>query len=392
MHFTRLSAQAVQAGLLESDGLVGLQDLYATLLQQLKQHHPQHLASTRTFLMCLLRRLRALNWDDLDGWGVSVETVDFVVQNLPGLLLPTRVGMFQCVDLAHESLRDFFINQKSRVIRSRLQNSHRMGGAHLQRVGELKLQTEQGREWARTHFYRLYRWSLLCQDTTVLEWVVRNKELQKKRIDVCQATRGLPQDSTRSSPFSTCGPSACAFWLKISNVPICAMNGPGRSTVEDSPTSICSDANERGRLDKAVSLFDELVNQERQKTVPQWSAAAYNRRSEIRFACSKLRPLWKTAEVPEHFTDLVEDMGREDLRPQLPGGHRMNRRSQRSGQSGRRYSQPGHRPGHVHRLAEDGNTRFSREQAWCHLQLAGLRRRSLPTTRLWSKPARPSLC
>jgi tetratricopeptide (TPR) repeat protein len=378
-HYARLASQAWASGLVDETGHTKIADLYTTMVQKLRTQRPDRFASLQHFLMTLCAAFEPIAWDDLDQWGTSVETVQELVDLMPATLLQQKLGMFLCVDIAHESLRDFLINQNQEAFASVCRILTGWAVHTIQAAGELKLQSEQGREWARHSFYRLYRWSLLCQDVTVLEWVVRNKDLQKMRIAISQSLE------TSARPHQKL--SLLDLWVEA--LRILAEEHQRQDLRDELAWALNSRGltyltlNRRQRalvdLDQSVKLFDVLVNQERQTQFRNGLAAAYNRRSEIHFALNQFEPaLQDSTQAVQLFTDLVEDMGREDLQPLLAYAHR-NQSSVWAASNNQLEATKSMEAAIkiLAKLAESGeDQRYAKEQAGCHLQLAQQRQLS----------------
>ena len=377
LHYSRLAGQAAANGL--TDPQTKFQELYATITKDLRAQRPDRFHALQHFLMTLCAAFEPMSWDDIDQWGSSVETVKELVDLLPATLLQQKLGMFLTVDIAHESLRDFLINQNQEAFQDVCRILCGWTVHNLQQAGELKLQSEQGREWARANFYRLYRWSLLSKDLTTLEWVVRNKELQKKRIAVSQALE------TSARPHQKLG--LLDLWVECLR----------ELTEEHDRKDLCDELawalNSRGLtyltlhrrqraladLDRSVELFDRLVNKDRQTQFRNGLAAAYNRRSEIHFALHEYDLALKdSTESVQLFTDLVEDMGREDLQPLLAYAHR----NQSSVWAAKHNLDEANRSMEAAiklfvKLSQGADeTKYAKDQAACHLQLAQQRQRA----------------
>ena len=109
LHYSRLAGQSVANGL--TDPQVPYQDLYTEIQKTLRAKRPDRFHALQHFLMTLCAAFEPMSWDDIDQWGSSVETIRELVDLLPATVLQQKLGMFLCVDIAHESLRDFLINQ-----------------------------------------------------------------------------------------------------------------------------------------------------------------------------------------------------------------------------------------------------------------------------------------
>lgn len=377
LHYSRLGGQAAANELSEPG--TKFSDLYATLTKDLRSKRPDRFHAIQHFLMTLCAAFEPMSWDDIDQWGSSVETVRELVDLLPATLIQQKLGMFLTVDIAHESLRDFLINQNQEAFQDVCRILCGWTVHCLQQAGELKLQSEQGREWARANFYRLYRWSLLSKDLTTLEWVVRNKELQKKRIAISQALESSARPHQKLSLLD--------LWVE------CLRELTEQHERNDLKDELAWALNSRGLtyltlhrrqraladLDRSVELFDTLVNKERQTQFRNGLAAAYNRRSEIHFALHEYdQALKDSTQSVQLFTDLVEDMGREDLQPLLAYAHR----NQSSVWAAKHNLEEANRSMEAAiklfvKLSQGADeTRYAKDQAACHLQLAQQRQRA----------------
>lgn len=318
MASVRYFADAVAGSLYSSvDDLPEAANFYPELARSLV-----NLTDERTFreqflqlLLSLAVSVDAVALDDLDQWGATADTMLLTVALCPGTLFFDDQGLFPSLTLSHDSIRTWLLSvypqQASAVCRL-------LTGwvIHLiESAGELRLGGEQGREWARLNFLRLYQWALASRDQSVLEWVVRNKELQKKRIALCQA---LEQSGRHHQKVWVLD-----LWVEALRMMVWDYQ---QKDLRDEYAWACSS---RGLsymnmlrhkraledVDRAIEVFEELVDQERQVQFRNGLAAAFNRRSEILRALNQWeQALESSTKAVQIYTDLVQDVGRTDLR------------------------------------------------------------------------------
>ena len=374
----RINADAVSAGLFDLEALPTPQKLLPELLAALRVRRPELFAPMHHLLLTLCALFEPLPWSELDQWGSSVGTLQQVVQMVPGLLMNRLVGDRECVDLAHETLRDFLINQNGDAFAGACRV---LTGWVVQKLGEspeLPLADDGEIEISRVYLSRLFRWALLSRDLVTLEWVVRNKDLQKKRVALLgaldsseritqklglldhwtEALRTLVEDHNREDLRDELAWSLTGRGLSLLQL------GRRYRALKD--------------LDRAVALFEMLVNGERQTQFRNGLASAYNGRSELLFALGENEKAAQNSSLAVGLlSDLVEDAGRDELRPMLAMAQRnhasiqaalgnLNEASRALVQAQKSFSA----------LTADGNLRFQREVAWCQLQAADLALRS----------------
>jgi len=266
-------------------------------------------------LLSLAVSVEPVALDDLDQWGATADTMLLTVALCPGTLFFDDQGLFPSLTLSHDSIRTWLLNvypQQAAAV-CRLLTGWVI---HLiESAGELRLGGEQGREWARLNFLRLYQWALASQDQSVLEWVVRNKELQKKRIALCQALEHSGRHHQKVWVLD--------LWVEALRMMVWDYQ---QKDLRDEYAWACSSRglsymnmlrNDRALedVDRAIKMFEELVEQERQVQFRNGLAAAFNRRSEILKALNHWdKALESSTKAVQLYTDLVTDVGRTDLR------------------------------------------------------------------------------
>ncbi|MBT9584080.1 tetratricopeptide repeat protein [bacterium] len=313
-HWQRLASQAWTGGLIDPGALTDQASLYSAIARGLGQQRPEECANFMHFLLTLCAAFEPIRWEEVGEWGTSVDTIQGLVDLLPATLLQQKPGVSFTVDIGHESLRDFLVNQNQSAF-ARVCRGLVGWVVHKIRTAEdLKLSSEQGREWARLAFYRLYRWCLLCQDVTVLEWVVRDKDLKRKQESLFSA---LDSSAGRHQKLGILD-----LWVEANRLLV------DQHQMDDLRPDLAWALNSRGLtylslhrrqralvdLEESLQGFDRLVHQERKTQHREGLAAAFDRRGEIHLALNRPdRALSDGQEAVRLYTDLVEDMGREDL-------------------------------------------------------------------------------
>ncbi|MCA9791641.1 MAG: tetratricopeptide repeat protein [Candidatus Eremiobacteraeota bacterium] len=257
----------------------------------------------------------AVSLDDLDQWGASPTAFTQAVKSFPSTFYADTTGLCPALGLAHETFAGFLRRQYPGQT-SRLCKMLAGWAVHsLLTANEARLKSAQTREWARFNFIRLFDWSLQSGDKDVLEWVVRCKDLQKKRISISGTLEGASLFHQKIQILNLWETSLMTLveshgakdlrdewaWALSSRALTFLKLGDHHRALAD--------------IQKAVELFDTLVEREGQGEFRNGLAAAHNRRSEIyRQLNDYQNALLDARRAVEIYTDLVEDHGREDLR------------------------------------------------------------------------------
>ncbi len=257
----------------------------------------------------------AVSLDDLDQWGGSPQALKRLLKTFPSAFYLDNTGLCPALGLAHETFGAFLAKTYPGQLTSLWKILTGWAVHALLAANDERLQSAQTREWARFNFVRVFAWSLQAHDRVVLEWVVRCKELQRKRIALAGALEKAGfyhQKIEILNLWETCLKSL------VEEHGVKDLRDEWAWALSSRALSFIKLANHRRALtdvEKAITLFTTLVEGEGQTQFLNGLAAAHNRRSEI---YSQLKEpenaLADARKAVELYRDLVEDRGRDDLR------------------------------------------------------------------------------
>ncbi len=156
----------------------------------------------------------------------------------------------------------------------------------------------------------------MADDPLALEWVVRNKELQRKRISVAQALEKSGRFHQKLILLD--------LWVESLT---CLVRKHGQEDLRDelawalssrALTYLSLSRTERALQDieRAVAIFEQLVLNESKNQFRTGLGAAYNRRSELLFAKGDFElAIQDSSKAVELYGLLVDDLGKDELRP-----------------------------------------------------------------------------
>ena len=261
---------------------------------------------------------RAISLDDLDQWFLEAEAVTETITAFPSIFELAKTRLSPVLGLAHPSVAQRVIEQYA---------SERAGVAkkllgwvvlQLERTNAEKYGGLQVREIVFRNFLRLYRFAKLSNDPDILEWVLRNKDLQRRRVVL---TSHLEKPGSRYE-LSEMLETLVELLTELVNS---GNSDDLRDELAWAHSNLALNQLKLGlypqaaeHVEVAFKLFEALVNKEKQYEFrPALSTSQY-RASRIYDAMGDSAKSAQFADsAVQGFVDLVEDRGKTELTPRL---------------------------------------------------------------------------
>ena len=270
------------------------------------------------FLSCLSLEPDPISLDDLDQWFLDAEYVIESLTSIPSLFLLKSSRLAPLVGLSHTSLESL-VGENLQELRSSC--AARLLGWVVNQIectNPEKYGGLQVRGMVYRNFRRLYGFAEFADSPEVLEWVVRNKDFQRRRVvltshletsssrwELHQLHTVLARLLTRLVDSGECDDLRDERAWALSNL---ALNEKQLGLVSEAQANIVS----------ALSLFEVLVEDEDQHEFRSALATTSYRASLILYKAGDLKAALEYADrAVADFVDLVEDRGRVELQPRL---------------------------------------------------------------------------
>ncbi|MFA7483240.1 MAG: hypothetical protein WC314_22230 [Vulcanimicrobiota bacterium] len=261
---------------------------------------------------------RPISLDDLDQWFLDPASVEATLKMFPSLFDLEATRLSPIVGIAHASVRRV---AEAHLTRERSLAARKLLGwvvVQLERTAPDRYGGLQVREMVFRNFLRLYLYAKLSDDPAILEWVVRNKELQRRRVAL---TGHLERPGCR---YELQEMLALLVEL-LENLVDSGRCDDLRDELGWARSNLALNQLKLGLLPlaesgigRALELFDVLVNQEKQYEFRPALSTTYYRASRIFEASEDLQGAMDFADkAVQGFVDLVEDRGRSELAPRL---------------------------------------------------------------------------
>jgi tetratricopeptide (TPR) repeat protein len=272
----------------------------------------------RPLLAALSLEKSPVSLDDIDQWFLDSEEVTSCLKAFPSLFNLASTRLSPVMGLAHLSIRKLVVetlDEERALIARKL-----LGWvvAQLERTAPDRYAGLQVREIVFRNFLRLYRYASACQDPAILEWVIRNKELQRRRIsltehlerpgsryDLQELLRLLSELLGQLVDTGNCDDLRDELAWAESNL---ALNQLKLGLLPQAKKDI----------DRAIEVFEVLVSKEKQYEFRPALSTTYYRASRICESAGETEnALGYANRAVQGFVDLVEDRGRSELAPRL---------------------------------------------------------------------------
>jgi tetratricopeptide (TPR) repeat protein len=271
-----------------------------------------------TLVALLSLERRAVSLDDLDQWFLEADSVTDTITTFPSLfeLTPTRLSPL--LGLSHSSIVQLV---EEKFQRERASSAKKLLGwvvAQLNATNQEKYGGLQVREIVFRNFLRLYGFAKLAGDPEILEWVLRNKELQKRRIAL---TAFLEKPGSRYELQS--------LLVLLVNLLAKLVEAGNCDDLRDelawARSNLALNHFKLGELPQAsrgilaaCQEFELLVEKERKYEFRPALSTSHYRASRIFAALGEFEQAFQFADkAAAGFVDLVEDRGRTELAPRL---------------------------------------------------------------------------
>ncbi len=277
-----------------------------------------HPSVDQDFLVCLALEGSPVSLDDLDQWYLDSSKVDACVKAFPSLFQLRSTRLSPVVGLSHASI-EVAVGEKLSQLYQQVA-SKLLGWTvwQLEVTSPEKYGGLQVREIVFRNFCRLYTYALKSESAVLLEWVARNKELQRNRVAL---------KTQLEKP-------ACRWELQtllslLSDVLARLVDSGSYNDLRDERAWALSHLglnqyhlglSSRARVDieQALAIFTELVDKERQNEFRPALATSNYRAARIFDSLGELDRANSYAErAVSGLVDLVEDHGRVDLQDRL---------------------------------------------------------------------------
>ena len=256
--------------------------------------------------------------DDLDQWFLEADSVTETITSFPSLFELTKTRLSPVLGLSHLSIvrlvEDKFEKQRAQAARMLLGWTVRqLNNTNQEKYGGLQV-----REIVFRNFLRLYRFAKLSDDDQILEWVLRNKELQKRRVAL---TGHLEKPGSRYE-------LQILLELLVELLEQLVSSGSCDDLQDElawARSNLALNQLKLGELPQAAAgitaacqAFEKLVEGEKKYEFRPALSTSHYRASRIFAASGNTETaLGYADQAVTGFVDLVEDRGRSELTPRL---------------------------------------------------------------------------
>ncbi|MCA9779748.1 MAG: hypothetical protein KC800_23630, partial [Candidatus Eremiobacteraeota bacterium] len=261
---------------------------------------------------------RPVSLDDLDQWFLDAGSVTECLKAFPSIFELASTRLSPVVGIAHANLRKVCLE---RLADERARVARKLLGwviAQLERTAPDRYGGLQVRELVFRNFLRLYKYAKLSNDPAILEWVIRNKELQRRRVAL---TAHLERPGSRYELQEMLGLLAELLGQLVASGSCDDLRdelGWAESNVALNQLKLGLLPQAEKDIGRAIELFEVLVKQEKQYEFRPALSTTYYRASQIYEASGDPQGALDFADKSvQGFVDLVEDRGRTELAPRL---------------------------------------------------------------------------
>ena len=261
---------------------------------------------------------RPVSLDDLDQWFLDAGSVIECLKAFPSIFELASTRLSPVVGIAHANLRKVCLE---RLADERARVARKLLGwviAQLERTAPDRYGGLQVRELVFRNFLRLYKYAKLSNDPAILEWVIRNKELQRRRVAL---TAHLERPGSRYELQEMLSLLAELLGQLVDSGSCDDLRdelGWAESNVALNQLKLGLLPQAEKDIGRAIELFEVLVKQEKQYEFRPALSTTYYRASQIYEASGDSQGALDFADKSvQGFVDLVEDRGRTELAPRL---------------------------------------------------------------------------
>ena len=261
---------------------------------------------------------RAISLDDLDQWFLDAEAVTETITAFPSIFELAKTRLSPVLGLAHPSVTQRVIEQYASERSSVAKKLLGWVVLQLERTNAEKYGGLQVREIVFRNFLRLYRFAKLSNDPDILEWVLRNKDLQRRRVVL---TSHLEKPGSRYE-LSEMLETLVELLTELVNS---GKSDDLRDELAWAHSNLALNQLKLGlypqaaeHVEIAFKLFETLVNKEKQYEFRSALSTSQYRASRIYDAMGVSDKAVEFADAAvQGFVDLVEDRGKTELTPRL---------------------------------------------------------------------------
>ena len=272
----------------------------------------------RQLLAVLSLEDRPVSLDDLDQWFLDASSVTDCLKAFPSIFELASTRLSPVVGIAHASIRQVC---RERLDEERARVARKLLGwviVQLERTAPDRYAGLQVRELVFRNFLRLYQYAKLSNDPAILEWVIRNKELQRRRVAL---TGHLERPGSRYELQEMLSLLAELLGRLVDSGSCDDLRdelGWAQSNLALNQLKLGLLPQAEADIGRAIELFEVLVKQEKQYEFRPALSTTYYRASQIYEASGdSLGALDFADKAVQGFVDLVEDRGRTELAPRL---------------------------------------------------------------------------
>ena len=268
-------------------------------------------------LACLALEQKAVSLDDLDQWFLDPDQVSSCVESFPSLFNLRTSRLAPQLELSHHTVEAAVLAELSEACQKAASRLVGWVVTQLERTSADKYGSTQVRDIVYRNFCRLYRFATMTRSLEVLEWVARNKELQKSRVVL---TTFLEKPAFRWELQK--------LLVTLAEV-LSTLVADGRGDLRDELAWAYSHLGLNqlqmglpeqalGDVVEALELFTTLVEKEKQHEFRPALATTLYRASKIADTLKRAQEARDYSErAVSDLVELVEDRGRSDLQARL---------------------------------------------------------------------------
>jgi tetratricopeptide (TPR) repeat protein len=272
----------------------------------------------RPLLAALSLERTPVSLDDMDQWFLDPKDVVSCLKAFPSVFDLATTRLSPIIGLAHPSIHNLVV---TKLDEERALVARKLLGwvvAQLERTAPDRYGGLQVREIVFRNFLRLYKFSRASRDPAIIEWVIRNKELQRRRIAL---TEHLEKPGSRYDLHELLSLLAELLDELVESGNCDDLRdelGWARSNLALNQLKLGLLPQAKEDIDRATALFEKLVKKDRQYEFRPALSTTYYRASRICEAASETEDALEYAkQAVQGFVDLVEDRGRTELAPRL---------------------------------------------------------------------------
>ncbi len=269
-------------------------------------------------LACLAVEKKPVSLDDLDQWFLNSSSVVSCIRAFPSLFGLRNTRMSPQLGLSHPSIEGAVVNALPEAYSKAANRLLGWVVAQLERTSPDKYGGLQVREIVLRNFVRLYRFASLTGSREIVEWVNRNKDLQRNRVAL---TTHLEKPANRWE---------LQRLLELLSESLRGLvAGPGCEDLRDELAwalshlalnqlhlGLATEARENAI--EALDLFGDLVEKEKQHEFRPALATTLYRAARIAETLGLIQEARGHADkAVSELVELVEDRGRSDLQSRL---------------------------------------------------------------------------